>query len=276
MDLFQIAPLVLLAAMYGRRARTLAGRGTPVRRWRQASFALSLVLLLLAVATPLDRIAEEELFAAHMLQHVLLGDLAALAFVLGLTGPLLRPVLAVEPMSRLRGLAHPLVALPIWALTLYVWHAPPLYEAALEHEAVHALEHVAFFGAGVLMWAAVVEVLPGPEWFGTGMKFGYVGAVRLLETALGNVFMWSGSVIYDAYDDGTEHFGLGPLADQAWAGTIMMIEGSVVTIGALAWLFLKLAAEGDLRQRLLEEGLDARTVRRAVRYGRGEELERVR
>jgi putative membrane protein len=114
------------------------------------------------------------------------------------------------------------------------------------------------------MWAAVVEVLPGPEWFGTAAKFGYVIAVRLIETVLGNVFIWSGTPIYDHYDD---------LADQGWAGTIMMIEGSLVTIGALAWLFLKLAAEGELRQRLLEQGLDPRAVQRAVRYGRGEELE---
>jgi hypothetical protein len=56
----------------------------------------------------------------------------------------------------------------------------------------------------------------------------------------------------------------------------MMVEGSVVTIGALAWLFLKLAREGELRQRLLEEGLDPRSVHRAVRYGRGEELESAR
>ena len=124
------------------------------------------------------------------------------------------------------------------------------------------------------MWAAVVEVLPGPEWFGTGWKFGYVAVVRLLETALGNV--WSGDVIYDVYDHGEEHFGIGALQDQGLAGTIMMVEGSFVTIGALAWLFLKLAHEGELRQRLLEEGHDPRAVRRAVRYGRGEELESVR
>jgi len=272
MDLLQIAPLVLLAVMYSVRSRTLAARGTAVPRWRRVCFALSLLLLLGAVATPLDRIAEEDLFSAHMVQHVLLGDLAALAFVLGLSGPLLRPVLAVGSTSRLRVLAHPLVALPIWAISLYVWHAPSLYEAALRYEAVHALQHMLFFGTGVLMWAAVIEVLPGPEWFGTGAKFGYVVAVRLLETVLGNIFMWSGSVIYGAYDHGHERFGIGPLEDQAWAGTIMMIEGSIVTIGALAWLFLRLAQEGELRQRLLEEGVEPRAVRRAVRYGRGQEL----
>jgi putative membrane protein len=269
----QLLAPALLAIAYFVRARTLRRRGTPVPAWRQISFAAALVLFAVSVAPPLERFAEEDFFFAHMLQHVLLGDLAPLALVLGLTGPILRPVLAVGPISRLRVLAHPLVALPIWAASLYVWHVPTLYEGALESSALHALEHVSFFTAGALMWAAVVEVLPGPEWFGTGWKFGYVGAVRLLETALGNVFMWSGDVVYGAYDDGTERFGIGPLQDQGIAGTIMMVEGSVVTIGALAWLFLRLAREGELRQRLLEEGHDPRAVRRAVRYGRGKELE---
>ena len=271
-SLTALLPLAVVAVMYWRRARTLAARGAPVSAWRQASFALALALAAGAQLLPL----EDELFFVHMLQHVLLGDLAALLFVLGLTGPLLRPVLAVPALSRLRVLAHPLVALPLWAVSLYLWHLPPLYEAAVEHDAVHALEHLSFFATGVLMWAAVVEVLPGPEWFGTGWKFGYVAVVRLLETVLGNVFIWAGDVIYGVYDHGEEHFGIGALQDQGLAGTIMMVEGSVVTIGALAWLFLKLAREGELRQRLLEEGLDPRAVRRAVRYGRGEELESAR
>jgi putative membrane protein len=259
-SLTQLLPIAALAFVYWKRARTLQRRGTPVPAWRQASFALS--LLLLAGADLMPR--EEDYFFVHMLQHVMLGDLAALAFVLGLTGPLLRPLLAIGPISRLRVLAHPLVALPLWAVNLYAWHLPRLYEGAIHHEALHALEHVAFFSTGVLMWAAVVEVLPGPEWFGTAAKFGYVLAVRLIETVLGNIFIWSGTPIYGTYTS---------LEDQGWAGTIMMIEGSLVTIGALAWLFLKLAAEGELRQNLLEQGLDPRSVQRAVRYGRGKELE---
>ena len=267
-----LLPLAVVAVMYWRRARTLARRGMPVPRWRQAMFALALVLATTAQLMPY----EDDLFFVHMLQHVVLGDLAALAFVIGLTGPLLRPILAVGPLSRVRVLAHPLVALPLWAFSLYLWHLPPLYEGAVRHDAVHALEHVSFFGTGVLMWAAVVEVLPGPEWFGTGAKFGYVAVVRVLETVLGNVFIWSGDVVYDVYARGDERFGISPHEDQGLAGTIMMVEGSLVTIGALAWLFLKLAREGELRQRLLEEGFDPHTVRRAVRYGRGEELESAR
>jgi putative membrane protein len=271
LDPLQLVVIALGAFAYWRRARTLAARGSPVPGWRRALFWLSVALLLLALASPIHAYGEE-LFAFHMLQHVILGDLAALAFVASLTGPLLRPVLALKPFARLRVLVHPLVALPLWALNLYLWHLPPLYEGALEHDAVHALQHVSFFTFGALMWAPVVEVLPGPMWFGTGAKLGYIVAVRLLETVLGNVFIWSGTVFYDVYADGDVPWGVSPLEDQGWAGTVMMLEGSLVTLGAIAWLFLRMAAEGELRQELLERGLDPRAVRRAVRYGRAAEL----
>ena len=267
----QLALPLAAAVMYGLRARTLARRGTPVPGWRIAAFAGSVVLFAVALAPQLEDRAEE-LFVFHMTQHVLLGDLAPLLFVLGLTGPLLRPLLALRPVAALRALAHPLVALPLWTLNLYLWHLPFLYEGALRNDAVHALEHLSFFTAGALMWAAVIEVVPGPAWFGTAAKLGYVVAVRLLETVLGNVFIWAGEPVYGIYDDGSELYGLGPLRDQGLAGTVMMIEGSLVTIGAIAWLFLRWGAESELRQQLIERGVDARTATRAVRYGRGQEL----
>ena len=140
---------------------------------------------------------------------------------------------------------------------------------------MHALEHVSFFTAGALMWAAVIEVLPGPEWFGTAAKMGYVVVVRIVSTILGNVFVWAGTPFYGTYEDAHRPFGLSAEADQGIAGAIMMIEGSLVTIAVLAWLFLRLAQEGDLRQELLERGLEPRAVQRAVRYGRGHELSRT-
>lgn len=269
--LLQLLPLVLVGAAYARRTRTLAARGTPVPRVRIWSFALGLLLLAVALSPALEELGERT-FTFHMVQHVLLGDLAALALVAGLTGPLLRPVLGVRGVERLRVLAHPLVALPLWAVNLYVWHLPVLYEAALRHDTVHALEHLCFLGFGALMWAPVVEVLPGPAWFGTGAKFGYVVVVRLLETVLGNVFFWAGSAFYGIYETTEPLWGMSPEADQSAAGAVMMIEGSIVTLAALAWLFLRAAAEGELRQELLEQGFDPRTVQRAVRYGRAEEL----
>lgn len=272
LDPLQLAPVALAAVAYALRARTLRRRGTPMPVWRVALFATGIALLLVAFASPVAAIGERELFSFHMLQHVLVGDLAPLCLLGGLSGAMLRPLLALRPVERLRVLANPAIALPIWAVDLYLWHLPPLYEAAVRHSSVHALEHVCFFTAGLIVWLPVLETLPAPEWFGTGPKLAYIAGVRVVETVLGNVFVWSGTLFYGVYDSGQELWGISPLQDQGLAGAVMMIEGSLVTIVALAWLFLRLAREGDLRQELLERGLDPRTVRRAVRYGRAQEL----
>ena len=272
LDPLQLAPIALVAFAYWRRVRTLRSRGTRVPAWRRLVFALGIALLVLAYASPIAAITEQELFSFHMLQHVVIGDLAPLCLLAGLTGPILRPLLALRPVERLRVLANPLLALPVWAANLYLWHVPFLYEAAVEHSAVHALQHICFFTAGAIMWLPVLETLPAPEWFGTGPKLAYIAVVRLVETVLGNVFVWAGTVFYPVYASGEELWGVSPLRDQGLAGAVMMIEGSVVTIAALAWLFLRLAREGELRQELLERGLDPRVVRRAVRYGRAQEL----
>jgi putative membrane protein len=268
----QLVLIALAALLYYRRTLTLAARGTPVPGWRRFLFGLGLALAFLAVASPVHELGEEEFFFAHMLQHILLGDLAPLCMVAGLTGPILRPVLALPAVMRLRFLTHPLVALPLWAANLLLWHLPAAYEGALHHYWVHAAQHVLFFAAGSLMWAPVLEVLPGPEWFGTGLKLGYIVAVRLVETALGNVFIWSGGAFYSTYEHPVERWGISAHADQGIAGGLMMLEGSLVTLGALAWLFLRLARESEQRQELLERGVDARAATRAVRYGRGDEF----
>ena len=268
----QLAPIALVAIAYGVRARTLARRGQPVPGWRIALFALGTALLVVAAASPIAEVGEEELFSFHMVQHLLLGDLAPLCLLAGLTGPLLRPVLALPGVMRLRVLANPFVALPIWAANLALWHVPTLYESAVESSAVHALEHAAFFTAGVVLWLPVLETLPAPEWFGTGAKLAYIVGVRLVGTLIGNVFIWGGGTFYDVYETGDDYLGLSPSADQSLAGSIMMLEGSLVTIVAIAWLFLRMAQEGEIRQDLIERGVDERTARRAVRYRRWQEL----
>jgi cytochrome c oxidase assembly factor CtaG len=273
---YQLVPTALVALLYAKRILTLRRRGTPVPAWRRLVFWTGIVLVLVALVSPIDHLGEEEFLWAHMIQHVLLGDLAPLCFVVGLTGPVLAPVLRIHVFNKLRVLTHPLIALPLWAVDLAVWHIPFLYQGALHNPAVHAVQHICFFTFGALMWAPVVETLPGPEWFGTSFKLGYIATVRLWETALGNVFLWSGTVFYPFYVHAHPRWGIFALHDQVLAGIVMMAEGSAVTLAALAWLFLRLAAEGELRQELLERGLDPRAVQRAVRYGRAQDLPRAR
>ena len=273
LDPLQLAPIALIAVAYAARARTVARRGQPVPGWRIALFSLGIALLAVAVASPLAEVAEEELFSFHMAQHLLLGDLAPLCLLAGVTGPLLRPILALPGIMRARVLANPFVALPIWAANLVLWHIPALYEAAIESSAVHAVEHVSFFAAGIVLWLPVLETLPAPEWFGTGAKLGFIVGVRLVATVIGNVFVWGGAPFYDVYEAGDEYLGLSPSGDQSLAGSLMMLEGSIVTVVAIAWLFLRMAQEGEIRQQLLESGVDERTARRAVRYRRWQELQ---
>ena len=81
----------------------------PAASWRLWSFGTGLALIFLALASPIDTVGAQQSFSVHMVQHLLLGDLAPLAIVLGLTGPLLRPVLSFHWIEQLRVLAHPLV-----------------------------------------------------------------------------------------------------------------------------------------------------------------------
>jgi putative membrane protein len=274
---FQIVPPLGVAIAYNRRARTLARRGRPVPAWKQACFTSGIVLILVALVSPIGDLADELLFM-HMIEHLLIGDLAALLLVLGLTAPLLQPLLQVRAISRLRVLTHPAVALPLWAVDLYLWHLPALYQAALGNEALHGLQHACFIGAGICMWMPLFGPLPQPQWFGNAWKLGYILAVRFTGAVLGNVFLWAGSAFYPDYRAGDASWHISPITDQGLAGTVMMVEGSLVTLGLFAWLFFRAAREGEERQQLLdlaeERGipLDEARAGRAVAAGRGAQL----
>ncbi len=125
----QLGPLALLGLAYAKRVQTLGRQRRPVPGWRQACFYAGFVTIGAAL-TSLGG-DSQELLSAHMVEHLLLGDIAALLIVLGLTGPLIAPILRVKLFDRLRILAHPLIAFPLWAIDLYVWHLPVFYEAAL-------------------------------------------------------------------------------------------------------------------------------------------------
>jgi putative membrane protein len=274
----EVFPITIGAVAYWARARTLSWDGRPVPLWRQLCFGSGLLLISVALFSPIGHIAEE-LVIAHMGEHLLIGDLATLLIVLGLTKGLLQPILSIRLFNRLQVLAHPLVALPLWALNFYLWHIPALYDAAYGTAPVHALEHTCFLFFGCLMWMPIFGPLPKPEWFTAGWKVGYVIAVRFAGAVLGNVLMWSGSVLYDVYGKGEQYWGISPIGDQSTAGAIMMVEGTFLALGVLAWIFFEVAREGSERQRLLELAeergfaLDERRAQRAVAAGHADRLE---
>jgi putative membrane protein len=249
----QVVPAVLLALLYLRRLVALRRAERPVPLWRAGAFAAGLATVAGGAAAPL-----EGRFATHMVQHLLIGDLGPLLLVLGVTGPVLRPVLALRPVRLARVLAHPLVALPLWATLLVLWHLTPLYDAALRSDAVHGLQHLSFLLGGAVLWAALVEPLPGPSWFTAAWKLPYVLGMWLVALTVSQVLLWSGHSYYAGYS----------LADQRAGGGVMLVEGSIVMLGVAICLLLRVLAESEARQSLLEQGLRPEAAARAARYGR--------
>jgi putative membrane protein len=262
---------------YRARARTLALRGRAVPGWRQACFAAGLITLAIALSYPVDSLADQ-LLVAHMAEHLVIGDISALLIVLGVTGPLLAPLLRKRWIAPLRVFTNPLVALPAWIISFYVWHLPALYQAALRHDLIHGLQHACFLFFGIAMWMALLGPLPKPAWFGNAAKLVYIIVVRLAGTVLANVLIFSGTVLYPIYRAGDAHWHISPMGDQIAAAGLMMVEESLLTIGLFCWLFLKVANEAEERQRLLDAAaaqgveLDERRAARAVAAGRGQEL----
>ena len=228
--MLQLALTLTAAALYAAATvRVRRRRGTFDAR-RAAMFSLGIALLLVAFMAPL-----ESSFRLHMTQHLLLGDLAPLCIVLGLSGPLLRPALALRPVRALRVLAHPLIALPLWVVNLCVWHVPPLFDAALRHEWIHALQHLMFFTCGAFVWASLLELLPGPRWFRTPQRLAYLGVMWLVSLVLSQVFIWSSRPVYDYRS----------VTDQRIGGGIMLVEGSVVMLSVLVWLLWEALIPSD-------------------------------
>jgi putative membrane protein len=215
---------------YRSRVRTLSNERRAVPGWRQACYAAGLITLAIALSAPVDSLADQ-LLVAHMAEHLVIGDISALLIVLGFTGPLLAPLLRHPYVGKLRIFAHPLVAFPAWAINFYVWHLPVLYQAALRHDLVHALQHGCFLAFGMAMWMALLGPLPKPAWFGNAARLGYIIAVRLAGTILANVMIFSGTVLYPIYRAGDAKWHISPMGDQIAAAGLMMVEESLLTIG---------------------------------------------
>jgi putative membrane protein len=246
---FQLGALAILALLYARRGHTLAKTDRPVPGWRQACF-YGAFLLIAAALTSLGP-ASQKLLWVHMIEHLLLGDIASLLIVLGLTGPLLEPILQIKLFARLQALSHPVVAFPLWATDWYVWHLPVFYEAALRHPGIAVLEHAMFLGFGINMWLCLFGPLPTPGRFGNSSKLIYILAVRLTAAVLGNIFLWSGTIFYPFYLVGEAHFRISPLADQNIAGAIMLGEATLTTLCLFYWLFTRASRESQEQRHLL-------------------------
>ncbi|MBS1886992.1 MAG: cytochrome c oxidase assembly protein [Actinobacteria bacterium] len=273
----EIAAPLVLAGLYLKRANTLAREGRPVPAWRQICFGFGVVVIGISIAGPIDDQADKLLWV-HMIQHLMLADVASLLIVLGFTGPLLQPLLSFRAGRPLRRLTNPVVAISFFTLNLYIWHVPFLYQAVLTNESLHVFEHLLFIGTGILLWMPLFGPLPKPQWFGKAAHVVYTVFIWAPAMVMANAFMWSDVVFYPDYSKTAEAVGITPIADQSTSGAILMAECTVLALCIFGWVFLNWAKEDIEKQDLLDLAIDRHVeltparAARAVAAGRGPEL----
>jgi len=256
-----LAAFAVLVAIGGARAWRSGGARPHVRLQPAIAFAISWLALVVALVSPLDEWSET-LLVAHMAQHELLMVVAAP--LMALSGPLVALLWAL-PADLRRGaiavatrrpiaavwtaLTAPPVAWLLHAVALWVWHLPALYAAALEHEAVHAAQHLCFFGTAALFWWGLVHGRYGRLGYGAAVL--YLFATGLHSGVLGALLGFSPHIWYPAYAATSEAWGLTPLEDQQLAGFLMWVPaGLVFALGGLGF-FTAWLRESDRRTRLV-------------------------
>jgi cytochrome c oxidase assembly factor CtaG len=249
-----VALIALATGLYWRAVHILAGRGYRVPRGQQAAWYGGIALTTIALVSPVDTLGSDLLFA-HMGQHLLIGDLSAPLFLIGLRTPvyvffLPRPLLVtLARQTRLRRafrwLRRPMVAVPVWIVILYGWHIALLFDAASRHPLIHALQHESFVAGSLLVWWSVIEPkrkrIPADLW-----KVPYLIGARLPGMLLGMAFIVMSTPAYGAfYHSRAELHGFSPLTDQQVAGGMMMGLDLIVMLGSLAYFFYRSSEEAE-------------------------------
>jgi cytochrome c oxidase assembly factor CtaG len=223
---------VLLAIGALATANFWSQRRWPVDTTRKAAFDLAVILLLAVYVTPLHTIALHYLLSVHLLQNVVTAEWAPGLIVFALAPSLAREL---ERFAAVRFLTHPLVALPLWLGTYFVWHVPPIYDRALEQSGwLLNLEHLTYFLAGVLMWWPVVHGR-----YSDGIKALYLFGAFVLAAPLGLLLALLPRPIYDFYKDAPQLWGLSDSTDQQIAGVTMAVEQAIVFFAVFAYFFMR-------------------------------------
>lgn len=261
-DAAALAALAASAVLYALGSRRLAGRGVRLRRIERASFWAGWAALVVAVGPPMDA-AASALFSVHMVQHELLMLVGAPLAIAG--RPMvpwlwamparLRPVAAAALQ---RGPLHaawrwatvPVIAWALHGATIWTWHVPAFYQAAVESEAIHAFQHVTFVATAVCFWWGLVYGRYGRAAYGASVL--YVFTTTVHTGLLGALFALSSEPFYGVYRDRAAPAGIDVVAHQQLAGVYMWVPaGLILTLFGLA-LLLAWLSEAERRAAVMQ------------------------
>jgi putative membrane protein len=261
-----IIALLAAAAAYTRVYRRAAARSSStssapgIGHW--LPYAAGLGTLAVALLSPLDPIGDKYLLSAHMMQHVLLSDIAPALLVLGLRAPVLplglsrQALLAVAPGRRsgrlLARLTSPWLAIPLWALATWVWAIPSVFDYADRHQVLHAFEHATLFYTGLAMWWLIVDPLPRARLRPNGERLALLGFTRLASACVCLPLTWITTSEYPLYAGAPRAYGLSAINDQHLAGAAMCFIEFLVFGIAFTAVFVSMLGRSDSRMTLAE------------------------
>ena len=236
-----ILGIVLASFVYWLSAGPWRGRfpgAAPATRGQSVCFALAMLVLVAALLSPIDVLADHSLLLMHMVQHLLLTLVMPPLLLLGLPDWMLRPLLRV-PLLRaaLSRLTRPLPAFIAFNAVFAAWHAPALYEATLNSEPVHLLEHFMFMGTALLTWWPILSPLPELPRASYPLQVLYLFLQSIIPTVLGGIITLAPDVLYATYQYAPRVWDLSAAEDQQWGGLIMWIPGSLIYLAALTAVF---------------------------------------
>ena len=241
-----------------RRAGRATGKPVGVGHW--LFYFSGLLVLFVALGSPLDPIGDDRLLLAHMLQHVLLADIAPPLLILGLRAPVLPLGM---PRSVLRQVAHrgalgriwgtatkPWVAIPAWIAVTLVWAIPPVFDFATQHVLVHDLEHATLFYTGLALWWLIITPLPSDRREPGMIRLAYLGISRLGSAAVCLPLTFAGHTMYSLYAQAPRSYGISAITDQRLAGASMCLLEFLVFGIAVAVVFIDALSREERAQAL--------------------------
>ncbi len=222
---------------------------------RAGWFVAGVVAMFLALVSPLDALADTYLFSAHMLQHLILVLVVPPLMILGISPRFARIVLDVPAFARLeRILGNGIVAWAVGMATLWVWHAPYLYNATLADEDIHIFEHLCFLVSATIFWWPILAPLERSRLSPMHAVI-YLATAAVANSVLAILLTFARPGLYPAYLDPPDPlkilpmvrggWGLTPALDQQLGGLLMWIPGGMVFLGAVVWVIARWYASAE-------------------------------
>jgi cytochrome c oxidase assembly factor CtaG len=264
-----IAVLAVASVLYARayrRAAQAAPKPPGAGHW--IPFYSGIAVIVVALLSPVDAIGDSYLLSAHMLQHVLLADIAPALIVLGLRSPVLplglnkRALRAVAPGTStgrwLARLTSPWVAVPVWVILTWVWAIPAVFDFTAQHQLLHDFEHLTLFYAGLALWWVIIDPLPRHRLRSNGSRLALLGITRVASAFICLPLTWLTTTEYSFYAAAPRAYGISAISDQHIAGAAMCFLEVLVFGIAFVVVFLSMLSRDEARTVLAEEAAGGR------------------